>query len=113
MTCANSFTHCKHKIRPIAEVHLGFWVLIRHAVRISAFISLAARSCLGFSLFQVFGHPQGVRVRDLETAQAANLRSAASGRLSAPGFFPRLPTTCAASTWSPRCIRRIADPSAF
>jgi hypothetical protein len=89
--CANLFTHCKHKkARPIAEVHLGFWVFIRRAVRISAFISSAARSCLGISLLQVSGHPQVVRPCDLEVAHAISLRSAASGRLSAPGFFSRL-----------------------
>lgn len=98
--------------RPIAEVHLGFWVFIRHAVRSSAFISLAARSCLGIGLFQVCRTPQSACPRVLENT----LEPLASAR-PLPAGFPLLGFVAIISdvhrpSLVAACIRCIADPSA-
>jgi hypothetical protein len=50
-------THTQQRKRPIAEVHFGSWVSTSRAVRFPpSSACLAGRSCLGFCLFQVFGH---------------------------------------------------------
>lgn len=67
LASAASFHPLRTQTRPIAEVHLGFWVLIHRAVRFSAFISLAARSCLGIRLLQVRRTPASACPCVLET----------------------------------------------
>jgi len=95
------------------EVHLGSWVFIRRAVRISAFISSAARSCLGISLSQVFGHPQVVLpVRSRNRPEpSASARPLPTG-YPLMGFIRRIDKDMRGLNLvaAPHC--RIADPSA-